>query len=263
MHRRGGRGPTALLAGGRHLARRGRAPPPPYPRRPHPRLPPRPRPAGAPALSASGLADLPTGSAPAPAAGPKERRIALTGALGGREKDRPRRVSCTLVLSVAGALAVATTGAVFFGVLTDPGRGGTSAKPPVGQSPTARPSTPADGAGGVPKGFLGTWSGTVTMANGIPNGTMTSVIKAGDKGDVVVRTTYDVVLVRCQAKAKLLSANGDKLVLQEAPDGNQGPACTGNTSTVTYTLDKDGTLAFASDDKRGGTPKATLTRSGG
>ncbi|GGW98470.1 serine/threonine-protein kinase [Streptomyces noursei] len=235
-------------------------PPPPVP------PPPAPAPTSSPAsppLSASGLADLPTGSAPAPAVGPKERRIALTGALGGKEKDRPRRVSCTLVLSVAGALAVATTGAVFFGVLTDPGRGGTSANPPVGQSPTARPSTPADGAGGVPKGFLGTWSGTVTMANGIPNGTMTSVIRAGDKGDVVVRTTYDVVLVRCQAKAKLLSANGDKLVLQETPDGNQGPACTGNTSTVTYTLDKDGTLAFASDDKRGGTPKATLTRSGG
>ncbi|MEU5302006.1 serine/threonine-protein kinase [Streptomyces noursei] len=254
--------PSWPAAGTSHGTAAPPPPPVPSPPAPAPTSPPAP-PLAPPPLSASGLADLPTGSAPAPAAGPKERRIALTGALGGREKDRPRRVSCTLVLSVAGALAVATTGAVFFGVLTDPGRGGTSAKPPVGQSPTARPSTPADGAGGVPKGFLGTWSGTVTMANGIPNGTMTSVIKAGDKGDVVVRTTYDVVLVRCQAKAKLLSANGDKLVLQEAPDGNQGPACTGNTSTVTYTLDKDGTLAFASDDKRGGTPKATLTRSGG
>ncbi|PNE36739.1 serine/threonine-protein kinase [Streptomyces noursei] len=245
-------------------------PPPPVP----PSVPPPPAPAPTsspapppasplPSPSPSSLADLPTGSAPAPAAGPKERRIALTGALGGKEKDRPRRVSCTLVLSVAGALAVATTAAVFLGVLKGPAGGGSTAEPPAGHPPTARPSGPADGAGGVPKGFLGTWSGTVTMANGIPNGTMTSVIKAGDKGDVVVRTTYDVVLVRCQAKAKLLSANGDKLVLQETPDGNQGPACTGNTSTVTYTLDKDGTLAFASDDKRGGTPKATLTRNGG
>ncbi|MGV4922987.1 serine/threonine protein kinase [Streptomyces sp. BHT-5-2] len=230
------------------------------------------------AASASGLADLPTDAAAAPgtpsAAGtappgapppadghaPKERRIALSGVLGG--KERPRRMSCTLVLSVAGALAVATTTAVFFAALNGPEGGGSTAKPPSGHTPPAGSTDPAAG-NHVPKGFLGTWNGTVTMANGIPNGTMTSVIKAGDKGDVVVRTTYDVVLLRCQAKAKLLSVTGDALVLQETPDGKQGPACTGNTSTVTYTLGKDGTLTFASDDKRGGTPKATLTRSGG
>ncbi|GCB91968.1 hypothetical protein [Streptomyces noursei] len=92
---------------------------------------------------------------------------------------------------------------------------------------------------------------------------MTSVIKAGHEGDVVVRTTYDVVLLRCRAASKLVSATGDKLVLRESPDGEQGPGCTGNTSTVTYVLGKDGSLSFTSDDERGGTPKATLTRSGG
>ncbi|MEW1675826.1 serine/threonine-protein kinase [Streptomyces noursei] len=211
--------------------------------------------------SPSCLADLPTGSAASPAPGSKERRIALTGALGG--KERPRRMSCTLVLSVAGALAVATTTAVFFGVLKGPGGGGSAATPPSGNHPTVGSPAPTDAAGGVPKGFLGTWSGTVTMANGIPNGTMTSVIKAGHEGDVVVRTTYDVVLLRCRAASKLVSATGDKLVLRESPDGEQGPGCTGNTSTVTYVLGKDGSLSFTSDDERGGTPKATLTRSGG
>ncbi|GAA2676041.1 serine/threonine-protein kinase [Streptomyces lunalinharesii] len=223
--------------------------------------PPPPTPPAAPfAPSPSGLAELPTGSAASSAAGPKERRIALTGALGG--KERPRRMSCTLVLSVAGALAVATTTAVFFGVLKGPGGGGSAAEPPSGGRPTVGSPAPT-AAGGVPKGFLGTWSGTVTMANGIPNGTMTSVIKAGHEGDVVVRTTYDVVLLRCQAASKLVSATGDRLVLRESPDGKQGPGCTGNTSTVTYVLGKDGSLSFTSDDERGGTPKATLTRSGG
>ncbi|MEU2362740.1 serine/threonine-protein kinase [Streptomyces noursei] len=220
-----------------------------------------PPPPGPPFSSPSGLADLPTGSAASPAPGSKERRIALTGALGG--KERPRRMSCTLVLSVAGALAVATTTAVFFGVLKGPGGGGSAATPPSGNHPTVGSPAPTDAAGGVPKGFLGTWSGTVTMANGIPNGTMTSVIKAGHEGDVVVRTTYDVVLLRCRAASKLVSATGDKLVLRESPDGEQGPGCTGNTSTVTYVLGKDGSLSFTSDDERGGTPKATLTRSGG
>ncbi|MGW5815598.1 serine/threonine-protein kinase [Streptomyces noursei] len=237
-------------------------PPPAWPAAGAPHAADAPPPPPAPPFSSpSGLADLPTGSAASPAPGSKERRIALTGALGG--KERPRRMSCTLVLSVAGALAVATTTAVFFGVLKGPGGGGSAATPPSGNHPTVGSPAPTDAAGGVPKGFLGTWSGTVTMANGIPNGTMTSVIKAGHEGDVVVRTTYDVVLLRCRAASKLVSATGDKLVLRESPDGEQGPGCTGNTSTVTYVLGKDGSLSFTSDDERGGTPKATLTRSGG
>ncbi|MFK0292062.1 protein kinase [Streptomyces sp. NPDC090442] len=227
--------------------------------------PPRPVPGAVPSsASPSGIADLPTGSTPSrdAALAPKERRIALSGVLGG--KDRPRRMSCTLVLSVAGALAVATTAGVLFGVLKGPGGGGSAAEPPSGQRPSTLPSTPAQGADrGVPHAFLGTWNGSVTMANGIPNGTISSVITAGHKGNVVVRTTYDALLVRCRAKAKLLSATDRALVLQESPDGTQGPGCTGNTSTVTYTLGTDGTLTFASDDKRGGTPKATLTKSGG
>ncbi|MGW5121740.1 serine/threonine-protein kinase [Streptomyces noursei] len=237
-------------------------PPPAWPAAGAPHSADAPPPPPAPPFSSpSGLADLPTGSAASPATGSKERRIALTGALGGQE--RPRRMSCTLVLSVAGALAVATTTAVFFGVLKGPGGGGSAATPPSGNHPTVGSPAPTDATGGVPKGFLGTWSGTVTMANGIPNGTMTSVIKAGHEGDVVVRTTYDVVLLRCRAASKLVSATGDKLVLRESPDGEQGPGCTGNTSTVTYVLGKDGSLSFTSDDERGGTPKATLTRSGG
>ncbi|WP_328742372.1 serine/threonine protein kinase [Streptomyces caniferus] len=214
--------------------------------------------------AAPGLADLPTGAAPTAA---KERRIALSGAVGGGA-DRPRRMSCTLVLSVAGALAAATTAGFVFHLL--PGGGGdtdagaqTGAKPPAGGTPTARPTGPGDAAGRpvtVAKAFLGTWTGSVTTAHGIPNGTITSVIEPGGKGDYVIHTTYDAVLVKCEAKAKLESATDSRLVLMERPDGKQGPGCTGNKSRVTYTLGKGGTLGFASQDDAGGTPKATLTK---
>ncbi|MFC9231777.1 protein kinase [Streptomyces decoyicus] len=213
--------------------------------------------------AAAGIADLPTG---APPAASKERRIALSGAVGG--EGRPRRMSCTLVLSVAGALAVATTAGFVFRLM--PGMGGdtdsgaqTGAKPPAGGTPTARPTGPGDAGSGravVAKPFLGTWTGSVTTAHGIPNGTITSVIKPGGKGDYVIHTTYDAVLVKCRAKAKLESATEQRLVLMERPDGKQGPGCTGNKSRVTYTLGKDGTLGFASRDDAGGTPKATLTK---
>ncbi|MGW7573502.1 protein kinase domain-containing protein [Streptomyces sp. NPDC054765] len=215
-------------------------------------------PAGAP-----GIAELPTG---APPAAPKERRIALSGVVTG--KDRPRRMSCTLVLSVAGALAVATTAGFVFRLMPGTGGGTDSgaqqgAKPPAGGPPTARPTRPGDpgtGRATVAKAFLGTWSGSVTTVHGIPNGTITSAITPGGKGDYVIHTTYDAVLVKCRAKAKLESATEQRLVLMEQPDGKQGPGCTGNKSRVTYTLGKDGTLGFASDDDAGGTPKATLAK---
>ncbi|MEV6567138.1 serine/threonine-protein kinase [Streptomyces kronopolitis] len=198
-----------------------------------------------------GLADLPTG-----AAAPKERRLALSGALGGG-RDRPRRLSCTLVLSAAGALAAATTAGFVFHLL--PGAGGgaqTGARPPADGRPTNRPSGP----GAVATPFLGTWTGSVTTSHGIPNGTITSVIKEGGTGEFVIHTTYDAVLVKCRAKARLESATGKRLVLMERPDGKQGPGCTGNQSRVTYTLGPGGRLAFVSDDDAGGTPRATLTK---
>ncbi|BDM73831.1 serine/threonine protein kinase [Streptomyces nigrescens] len=199
----------------------------------------------------------------------KERRVALTGAVSGKDPDRPRRVSCTLVLSVAGAVAAATTAGFVFTLLPKTGSdaaGGdqAGAKPPAtGQTPSNRPTDPGghDGPLAVAKPFLGTWTGSITTSHGIPNGTMTSTITAGGKGDYVIHTTYDAILVRCEAKAKLESATDRRLVLMERPDGKQGPGCTGNKSRVTYTLAKDGTtIAFTSDDPAGGTPKATLTK---
>ncbi|MGW7485868.1 protein kinase domain-containing protein [Streptomyces sp. NPDC054786] len=249
--------PSAATAGHGHPATAGSGPPATagsgHPAATGPDRPP----------AAPGLADLPTG---APPAAPKERRIALSGAVGG--KDRPRRMSCTLVLSVAGALAVATTAGFVFRLM--PGTGGDTdggpqagARPPADRTPTARPTGPGDEGAGpatVTKAFLGTWTGSVTTVHGIPNGTITSVVEPGGKGDYVIHTTYDAVLVKCQAKAKLESATKTRLVLMERPDGKQGPGCTGNKSRVTYTLGKDGTLGFASQDDAGGTPKATLTK---
>ncbi|MFI9049523.1 protein kinase [Streptomyces sp. NPDC053427] len=228
------------------------------------RVPDVPGPPAAPwPVAGAAVADAPT-AGPSPTA-PNERRIALSGAVGGAR--RPHRVSCTLVLSVAGALAAATTAASVFHLL--PGGSGSrdaaGAEPSSRQTPTVASSPPSDGSGGpaVAEGFLGTWTGTVTTELGV-NGKMTSVIKSGGKGDYVIHTVYDAVLVKCEAKAKLESATEGELVLVERPDGQQGPGCTGNKSHVTYTLGKGGrTLAFSSDDPAGGTPTATLSRVAG
>ncbi|MEU2788340.1 serine/threonine-protein kinase [Streptomyces sp. NPDC007100] len=200
-----------------------------------------------------------------PPAAVKERRLSLGGVAG------RRRLSCTLVLSVAGALAAATTAAFVFQVL--PGQGGddhkdATAKPPgSGQTPspgnTRPPGDALPGKTAVPQPFLGTWTGTVLTRHNLPNGTITSTITPGAKGDYVVRTTYDFVIAQCEAKAKLVSATATTLTLEERADGKPGPGCTGAKAAVTYTLDKDGTLSFASDDEAGGRPRASLKKAGG
>ncbi|MGW1200880.1 serine/threonine-protein kinase, partial [Streptomyces sp. NPDC002536] len=196
----------------------------------------------------------------APAAGPaRSRRVALSAVLGGR---RSRRASCTLVLSVAGVLAAATTAAFVFDLLPGKGGGGSGS----GSTASAgRPSTsaPADRSS-VPEAFLGTWSGDVVQSDGTANGTMTSTITAGGTGAYVVRTRYGALgVVECDSKARLLSASTSKITLEEVTDGELRFGCTGVTATVTYTLAPGGKLAFASNDPTGGRPTATLSRGRG
>ncbi|MEX2985258.1 serine/threonine-protein kinase [Streptomyces sp. C36] len=190
------------------------------------------------------------------------RRISLAATAGGTER---RTVSCSLVLTVTGVLAVGLlTGAFFTGLLPGTGDGGRDAASP----PRTTASAPAPGTGAsrseVPGEFLGTWTGQVIQADGTPNGTITSTITAGDKGAYVVRTTYSVLgVMECRAKAKLVTATANKITLEEVTDGERKTLCTGAKATVTYSLAEGGRLAYTSDDAQGGRPTATLTKAGG
>ncbi|MEV6778432.1 serine/threonine-protein kinase [Streptomyces syringium] len=211
----------------------------------YPPMPPRPRP-----------------PADGTTAGQGEKKIAVSVGASGREREpgRSRRVSCTLVLSVAGALAAATTAAFVFDLL--PGSGKATHKE-AGRKPSATVSS-SPTTSDVPQAFRGTWTGNVLQSNGTPNGTMTSVITGGAKGTYVIRTKYSVLnVVECRSKAKLISATDRKLRLEEVTDGERSPLCTGETSTVTYTLQADGRLSFTSDDPKGGKPTSSLTKSAG
>lgn len=165
---------------------------------------------------------------------------------------------CTLVLTVAGALAAVTTTAFFLGLLPGTGgsgRDGAAGRPAAGAGPSRQATVLTD--------FAGTWTGQVVQSDGTPNGTMTSVIADDPQAPYAVRTTYDVLgVIQCHSKAKLTSATTGRITLEESTDGTAGPGCTGQTSAVTYTLAPDGTVAFTSDDEKGGKVRATLTRSG-
>ncbi|MET9660879.1 serine/threonine-protein kinase [Streptomyces sp. NPDC006510] len=200
------------------------------------------------------------------------------------DANRGRRLSCTVALAVAGALAAVTVGSAFLFDLMPGGGGRNSAEhgnadsTPPAATASVRPSRPADSGTGspeqiteLPKEFIGTWKGPVTeKTTGAPHGTLTAVFTAGKKGTDVVRMNTELsnlgVTVSCNSVASLTSGTAEELTLHERvdPDRPSTPTlCTSTTTDVHFTLAADGTLRFRSEERGAGLPYATLTRSGG
>ncbi|MEU1433218.1 serine/threonine-protein kinase [Streptomyces sp. NPDC005786] len=197
-----------------------------------------------------------------------------------------RRLSCTVALAVAGALAAVTVGSAFLFDLM-PGGGdsdtaghGDTAKTPSATSPgdtsSAEPSAPGSPATGspggqvsaVPAAFLGTWRGPLTeKTTGAPHGTLTAVFEKGRKGAEVVHMTTTItalgVEVSCHSVATLTSGTDRELKLRERTDPERSSTaglCTTTTTDVHFTRAEDGALRFRSDERGAGLPYGTLTR---
>ncbi|MEW2031797.1 serine/threonine-protein kinase [Streptomyces roseifaciens] len=167
-----------------------------------------------------------------------------------------RRTKAVLAAVGALLLAAAVAAVLSLGLLPggDGGKGGAG-------------TTTGTGGGrakSVPEQFLGTWTGQVVQSDGTPNGTMTAVIADGAPGAYVVRTTYSALnVLECRSKGKLLTAVPTRLTLEEATDGTPSLGCTGETARITFSLAADGKLMYTSEDTKGGSPHATLTRRDG
>ncbi|WP_432587183.1 serine/threonine-protein kinase [Streptomyces sp. HD1123-B1] len=205
----------------------------------------------------------PSYPAPLPERG---RGVALSASVGGR--NRPKALSCTLVLSVAGALAAATTAAVVFDVL--PGSGKDTKAGPRGDarpggSPSATPpasATPSDGAGpgAIPKTFLGTWRGDLTSDSGIPVGTMTITFRQGRVGEQVATGRVTLSVLRCDSTWKLVSASSGELRLDAALKRDRPQeGCSDGSTEERFVLAGD-TLRYRAKDDRAGDPSGTLHR---
>ncbi|UFQ17348.1 MULTISPECIES: serine/threonine-protein kinase [Streptomyces] len=168
---------------------------------------------------------------------------------------RGRRVSCTVALAVAGALAAVTVGTVFvLGALRnddDAMSGGDGA---------AQPPAATD-AGRVPEAYLGRWSGKAAANGGtIPLGTFEVTLrqaKPGQRVGTVVQ--HDLIGNTCTDVLTLKSATKEVLVATGKGAGTNGGQCAQTSHTVR--LRPDGrALGYTSDDPDAGDPRARLTR---
>ncbi|MGH4032430.1 protein kinase domain-containing protein [Actinomycetota bacterium Odt1-20B] len=194
---------------------------------------------------------------------------------------RGRRVSCTVALAVAGALAAVTVGSVFvFNLL--PGSGDGDGHKEAGGRPTAQPTADSSGSGdgdgagdgsgdaqGIPAAYEGSWKGEATAKHGatvIPLGTFTVTLKDAAPGervgtvlqdDPIGNTCEDVLTLKSVTKKELVATGKGK-------EGNGGQCSQSEHTVYLRPVDhggKQGTqLRYTSEDPGAGDPRATLSR---
>ncbi|MGW7352218.1 serine/threonine-protein kinase [Streptomyces sp. NPDC054784] len=211
---------------------------------------------------------------------------------------RGRQLSCTLVLSVAGALAVALLTSTFVFDLLPYGGGGTNSdRSSGGDHPSATgapsPGAPTDGgtsggetddtatpdreptptgSGPVPAAFVGRWRGAVTTDSGLPGGTLTVTIREGAAGDPVATGSFELAGLACPTTWTLAGTAPDRLRVDAAPgeddDGGDddgaasAPQCAEGGADEEFTLRKNGTLRYESHDDESGNSAGTLRKIG-
>ncbi|MFH8989212.1 serine/threonine-protein kinase [Streptomyces sp. NPDC017940] len=220
-----------------------------------------------PAAGAFGPPDASYGatSAPSHAPGDSSRpgRLSLSvaaAATPARSDGRGRKVSCTVVLAAAGALAAVTVGSVFvFGLLP---KDGDDNKDAAGRTPSATGGarTPADGA--VPVRYLGTWRGKASAQEGlVPLGTFdVTVRQAPAKGRRIGTVTQtDLIGNKCVDILTLKSASAKELVATGTGAESNEKQCSQTAHTVRL-RPVGSELQYTSVDPGAGDPEARLRK---
>ncbi|MFC8129016.1 serine/threonine-protein kinase [Streptomyces sp. NPDC057302] len=176
---------------------------------------------------------------------------------------RGRKVSCTLVLGVAGALAAVTVGTVFvLGLLPDDDGGSSdAAKKPPNATASEQPGDGADQDGGkVPASYRGTWEGQAIAANGaVPMGTFRLKVEQGKVGErFAVMTQTDQLGGVCTVDLTLKSVSKKEIVAQGKGQADSAAQCTKNSHTVRL-RPKGDALLYLSENEESGNPHAQRT----
>ncbi|MEU6334939.1 protein kinase [Streptomyces cellulosae] len=173
---------------------------------------------------------------------------------------RGRRVSCTVALAVAGALAAVTVGSAFVSDLLP----GSSGSADTGQGPSnAQPSPSASAPSGtVPAAYVGTWEGQATSRESItiPLGTFRVTLKEARVGERVGTLRHtDIFGGVCDDVLTLKEVTAKRIVTTSVGAPGNRDVCNQARHTVLLTPVGDD-LVYESDSKDSGRPKARLSR---
>ncbi|CAL9487228.1 Serine_threonine-protein kinase PknD [Streptomyces sp. enrichment culture] len=181
---------------------------------------------------------------------------------------RGRRLSCSVALAVAGALAAVTVGSVFVLDLLPGGHRDTAEG---GKDGGAYSPAPSDGDPGnpgdapspaeVPARYLGTWEGQGTALGGtLPVGTFRVTLRQAEVGEELgeVRQT-DALGGVCTDVLTLEQVTEKQLVATSVGVESNHGGCSGAKATIRLTPVGDD-LKYQSDSSESGKPEARLSK---
>lgn len=184
--------------------------------------------------------------------------VAATSATG--VNGRGRRLSCTVALAVAGALAAVTVGSAF---LFDLRPGGDSSTASGDTATDTRPSTSASAPKSqpIPASYLGTWEGNALALNGaLPMGTFRVTVHQATVGEELgtFRQT-DPIGGICDAVLILKQVTSERLVVTSVEDESSRDVCTKGEHEVRLTPVGDD-LQYETDNADAGDPVARMSK---
>ncbi|MET7451258.1 serine/threonine-protein kinase [Streptomyces sp. NPDC005574] len=201
---------------------------------------------------------------------PGRLTVSVAASTGAGEGGRGRRLSCTVALAVAGALAAVTVGSVFlFDLLPKDGHdsasgsdgGHTAAGTPA---PSAgRSSTAADQPSAVPARYLGTWEGEGSGLDGtVPMGTFRLTVRPAAVGGELGRLRQtDILGGVCEDVLTLKQVTKTQLVADSVGARNNHDGCNPTAHTVRLTPAGDD-LKYSSQSEAEGRPVARMSKVG-
>ncbi|WP_338782335.1 protein kinase [Streptomyces sp. DG1A-41] len=202
---------------------------------------------------------------PTPPAGRRPGKVSVSVAATSTPEDggRVRRLSCTVALAVAGAMAAVTIGSVFvFDLL--PGRAphddtNDSGAGPGSPPPAATASSAPSGA--VPAAYLGTWEGQGSALDGrLPLGTFRITVERATVGQELGRLRQiDQIGGVCVDVLTLKQVTKKELVATSVGAKTNHSGCNPAPTTVRLTPVGDD-LQYRSESEESGRPQARMSK---
>ncbi|WP_328880013.1 serine/threonine-protein kinase [Streptomyces sp. NBC_00299] len=193
---------------------------------------------------------------------PGKLSLSVAAASAPGEGGRGRRLSCTVALAVAGALAAVTVGSAFlFDLLPGGGDQDTNAGSDTASSASPGEGTPTRVEGSVPARYIGTWEGQATaLAGALPSGTYRLTVHKADVGEELgtLRQT-DVLGLVCNDVLTLKKVTAKELVVTSVGRKTNHGGCNPAPHTVRISPAGDD-LVFRSESDAEGKPEARLSK---
>ncbi|MGV9561858.1 protein kinase domain-containing protein [Streptomyces sp. NPDC003480] len=217
-----------------------------------------------PAMSLSPSPDpeaQPQDAVPGADGGPGRLSVSVAATSVPASGGRSRRMSCTVALAVAGALAAVTLGSHFVFRLFDGGPGGDSSGGAAPRSPSATGGAPAPAPGNsaVPAFYLGTWEGDALALGGtLPAGTFRVTLRqAAVGGQIGIFRSTDQLGGVCDDVLFLKRASAGQLVATSVAEKSNPSTCTTGSHEVRLTP-AGADLKYETDNPDAGNPTSRM-----